>query len=129
MKKSLLTTITAAAIVALSGCGQTGADTGNVDPALARAGNVAYDAVNQYSTENSGTLPPNASALRAYADQKGIKLIYPIIDLSESSWKMYSQTPRPAIGNGALHNLIGYYVNQGDKRFGICTEVATLSNK
>lgn len=129
MKKSLLTTITVAAIVALSGCGQTGADTGNVGPALSQAGTDAYNAVNQYASENSGSLPPNASALSAYATQKGIKLAYPVIDLSAESWKMYSQNPRPAIGNGALHNQIGYYVDQNDKRFGICTEAATLSNK
>lgn len=129
MEKSLLTTITAAAILALSGCGQAGSDTGNVGPVLSQAGTDAYNTVNQYSSENGGTLPPNASALSAYAVQKGIKLAYPVIDLSAESWKMYSQTPRPAIGNGALHNLIGYYVDQNTKRFGICTEAATLSNQ
>jgi hypothetical protein len=49
--------------------------------------------------------------------------------MQDATWQSYSQKPRPAIGNGALKNLIGYYVNASNGQFGIATETQTLSNK
>lgn len=122
VKKSLLTSITAAVVVTLTGCG--GAGNQSADPAK-----VAYDAVTQYSAENAGAYPPNAAELTTYAQKKGITLPYQVVDMQDATWQAYSQKPRPAIGNGALKNLIGYYVNPSGGQFGIATETQTLSNK
>lgn len=122
VKKSLLTTITAAIVITLTGCGGTTNE--SADPAK-----QAFDAVTQYSAENAGACPPNAAELTTYARKKGIVLPYQVVDMKEATWKEFSQKPRPAIGNGALKNLIGYYVNPSNGQFGIATETQSLSNK
>jgi hypothetical protein len=126
MKTSLLTTITAALAVlvvltgVLTGCGSS--------PSAEQA-KKACDAAILHASKHSGSFPPSAAELTTYAGKKGVTLAYPVVDIKETTWQQFSQKPRPAIGNGALKNLIGYYVDQDSGQVGICTETETLTNK
>lgn len=120
MKTGLLTSITAGLLILLTGCG---------NQPSAEAAKKAYDAAILYASEHSGSFPPSAAELTSFAGKKGMTLPYPVVDMKEATWQQFSQKPRPAIGNGALKNLIGYYVDQDSGQVGICTETETLTNK